>query len=123
MSPELARVSSFTYLTQGRVTYRVGPYVDFAGEMRWLAQPSTRTSRASMGSELGFWVLPDLRVGGGYNWTGAGEPTAGSLVAGRRGFYFTISSKLSNLFDLFGTSRQGLQPAEGGDGGEKKKEE
>jgi hypothetical protein len=56
--------------------------------------------------------LPDLRLGGGYNWTGAGEPNAGSLVAGRRGFYFTISSKLSNLFDLFGTSRAGLQPAD-----------
>ncbi len=111
MSPELARVSSFTYLTQGRVVYRVNPYVDFAGEARWLAQPSTRTSRTSLGTELGFWVLPDLRVGGGYNWTGAGEPH-GSLVAGRRGFYFTISSKLSNLFDLFGTSRAGLQPSD-----------
>ncbi len=127
MSPELARVSSFTYLTQGRVVYRVGPYVDFAGEMRWLAQPSTRTARASAGTELGFWVLPDLRLGGGYNWTGAGEPTAGSLVAGRRGFYFTISSKLSNLFDLFGTSRAGATSAEGTDddarGKQKKKDE
>jgi uncharacterized repeat protein (TIGR01451 family) len=126
MSPELARVSSFTYLTQGRVVYRVGPYVDFAGEMRWLAQPSTRTARASMGTELGFWVLPDLRVGGGYNWTGAGEPTSpGGLVAGRRGFYFTISSKLSNLFDLFGTSRAGLQPSDDGAAAkaEKKKDE
>jgi hypothetical protein len=126
MSPELARVSSFTYLTQGRVVYRVGPYVDFAGEMRWLAQPSTRTARASMGTELGFWVLPDLRLGGGYNWVGAGEPAAsGGLAAGRRGFYFTISSKLSNLFDLFGTSRAGLQPSDDGAAAkaEKKKDE
>jgi hypothetical protein len=28
-----------------------------------------------------------------------------------RGFYFTISTKLSNLFDLFGTAREGLAPA------------
>jgi hypothetical protein len=26
----------------------------------------------------------------------------------KQGFYFTISSKLSSLFDLFGTSRVGL---------------
>jgi hypothetical protein len=26
----------------------------------------------------------------------------------KQGFYFTISSKLSSLFDLFGTSRAGL---------------
>jgi uncharacterized repeat protein (TIGR01451 family) len=126
MSPELARVASFTYLTQGRVVYRVGPRVDFAGEMRWLAQPSTRTARASLGTELGFWVLPDLRLGGGYNWAGAGEPTSpGGLVAGRRGFYFTISSKLSNLFDLFGTSRAGLQAPDDGAAAkaEKKKDE
>jgi hypothetical protein len=39
----------------------------------------------------------------------AGEPNGVTLTPGRRGFYFTISSKLSNLFDLFGTSRAGLQ--------------
>jgi uncharacterized repeat protein (TIGR01451 family) len=122
-SPELARVSSFTYLTQGRFIYRAGRYVDFAGEARWLAQPSTETRRASFGTELGFWVLPDLRLGGGYNWTGAGEPASGALVSGRRGFYFTISSKLSNLFDLFGTSRDGLQATDKGDDGRAHKEE
>jgi len=30
------------------------------------------------------------------------------ILPTRRGFYFTISSKLSNLFDLFGTSKAGL---------------
>jgi uncharacterized repeat protein (TIGR01451 family) len=109
-SPGIVRVSTFTYLTQGRVVYRLGKYLDFAGEGRWLAQPVTRTARASFGTELGFWVLPDLRLGGGYNWTGATEPGASPLLSARRGFYFTISSKLSNLFDLFGTPRQNLQP-------------
>jgi hypothetical protein len=122
-SPELARVSSFTYLTQGRFIYRAGRYIDFAGEARWLAQPSTQTQRGSFGTELGFWALPDLRLGGGYNWTRAGEPTAGALISGRRGFYFTISSKLSNLFDLFGTSREGLQPTDDGGDGRAHKEE
>ena len=26
----------------------------------------------------------------------------------RKGFYFVVSSKLSNMFNLFGTSREGL---------------
>jgi uncharacterized repeat protein (TIGR01451 family) len=108
-SPGLARVSTLTYMTQGRAVYRIGRYVDFAGEGRWLAQPASRTARASFGTELGFWVLPDLRVGGGYNWTGVVEPGLSPLLSARRGFYFTISSKLSNLFDLFGTPRQNAQ--------------
>jgi len=33
---------------------------------------------------------------------------ARGLAPARRGFYFAISSKLSNLFDLFGTSKAGL---------------
>jgi uncharacterized repeat protein (TIGR01451 family) len=108
-SQGLARVSTLTYMTQGRAVYRLGKYVDVAGEGRWLAQPASSTARASFGTELGFWVLPDLRLGGGYNWTGAFEPGADSLSPARRGFYFTISSKLSNLFDLFGTPRNNAQ--------------
>jgi uncharacterized repeat protein (TIGR01451 family) len=104
---ELARVSTFTYLGQGRASYRFARDFDLAGELRWLAQPVSRTRRASFGSELGYWMLSDLRVGGGYNWVGAAEPVGLDMSAGRRGFYFTISSKLSNLFDLFGTEREG----------------
>jgi hypothetical protein len=109
-SPELARVSTLTYLGQGRAVYRLGRYVDAAGELRMLAQPSSLTRKTSLGAELGFWVLPDLRLGGGYNFTEASEPQGGITSGGRRGFYFTISSKLSNLFDLFGTSREVLSP-------------
>ncbi|MGB8508395.1 MAG: hypothetical protein WCD76_08315, partial [Pyrinomonadaceae bacterium] len=105
---DLARVSTLTYMTQARAVYRLGRYLDLAGETRWLVQPTTRTQRTSYGAELGYWVMPDLRVGGGYNWTGATEPFNNSAAGARRGFYFTISSKLSNLFDLFGTSREGL---------------
>ncbi len=105
---DLARVSTLTYMTQGRAVYRLGRRIDVAGETRWLMQPTTGTSRTSYGAELGYWALPDLRLGGGYNWSGAGEPSGSTIIAARRGFYFTISSKLSNLFDLFGTSREGL---------------
>ena len=121
-SQGLARVSTLTYMTQGRAQYRLGKYVDVAGEGRWLAQPASSTARASFASELGFWVMPDLRVGGGYNWVGAFEPGAGTLSPARRGFYFTISSKLSNLFDLFGTPRNNAQ-AGAGDGTVKHEEE
>lgn len=121
-SQGLARVSTLTYMSQGRVAYRLGRYFDVAGEGRWLAQPASSTARASFGTELGFWVMPDLRLGGGYNWTGAFEPGAGTLNAARRGFYFTISSKLSNLFDLFGTPRNNAQ-AQSGDGTVRHEEE
>ena len=101
-------VSTLTYLTQGRVQYRLTPRFDWAGEARLMFQPSTQTRRSVYGTELGFWAVPDLRLGLGYNFTVAGEPDGIRLVPTRRGFYFTISSKLSNLFDLFGTSRAGL---------------
>ncbi len=126
-SQEQARVSTLTYLTQGRFIYHLGKYWDVAGEGRMLVQPSSATRRNSFGAELGYWVLPDLRVGGGYNWTGGAEPLNGSFINGRRGFYFTISSKLSNLFDLFGTSRADAQAEDAnGDGAQakpKKKDE
>jgi len=119
-SQGLRRVSTLTYMTQGRAVYRLGRYVDVAGEGRWLAQPASRTARASFGAEAGLWVLPDLRLGGGYNWTDASEPGTGvGLAPARRGFYFTISSKLSNLFDLFGTGKSGL----GGEKGHNDEEE
>ena len=105
---DLPYASTLTYLTQGRVQYRLTPRFDWAGEARFLLQPSSGTSRSVYGTELGFWAMPDLRLGVGYNFTMAGEPNGALFTPARRGFYFTISSKLSNLFDLFGTSRAGL---------------
>ncbi len=55
--------------------------------------------------------MSDLRFGAGYNFTQRDNrvnqvfDTPGQT---RGGFYFTITTKLSNLFDLFGTSRNGL---------------
>ena len=73
-----------------------------------LAQPASHTMRTSFGTELGYWALADLRVAVGYNLTSAIEPVGSTPLATPRGFYFNISTKLSNLFDLFGTSSQGL---------------
>ncbi|HKZ79139.1 MAG TPA: hypothetical protein VJ124_12615 [Pyrinomonadaceae bacterium] len=110
--PGLPYVSTLTYLTQGRTQYRLTRRFDWAGEFRFLMQPASRTRRVSYGAELGFWLLPDLRSGGGYNFTRAGEPDEIRFLPVRRGFYFNISSKLSNLFDLFGTDKEGLAPSE-----------
>ncbi|HEY0004105.1 MAG TPA: hypothetical protein VGB17_04775 [Pyrinomonadaceae bacterium] len=104
----LAYVQTLTYLTQGRAQYRLSRRFDMAGEARMLFQPSSETWRSSYGTELGFWAIPDLRLGLGYNFTRAGEPGGWQMGQARRGFYFTISSKLSNLFNLFGTEQNGL---------------
>lgn len=106
--PELPYVSTLSFLTQARAQYLLTRRVDWALETRWLFQPSSGTARSTYATELGFWVLPDLRLGGGYNLTSMKEPAGTDVISGRRGFYFTISSKISNLFDLFGTSKAGL---------------
>jgi hypothetical protein len=73
-----------------------------------MIQPSSSTQRSSYGTELGLWALPDLRLGVGYNFAMATEPAGSPTIGPRRGAYFTITSKLSNLFDLFGTSQNNL---------------
>jgi uncharacterized repeat protein (TIGR01451 family) len=97
-------IRTLTYLTQGRMQYRFAKRFDFAAELRALFQKSSGTAKKSYAAELGYWVLPDLRVGAGYNFTSATEPSDSLAGGTRRGFYFNISTKLSNLFDLFGNS-------------------
>jgi uncharacterized repeat protein (TIGR01451 family) len=109
--PELPYVSTLSFLTQARAQYLLTRRLDWAIETRMLFQPASGTARSTYATELGFWVLPDLRLGGGYNLTSTKEPAGSDVIPGRRGFYFTISSKLSNLFDLFGTSKAGLDAA------------
>jgi uncharacterized repeat protein (TIGR01451 family) len=101
--------SASTFLAQMRVQQRLSDNLDIAAEGRWLTQPASGTRRASLGAELGYWLMSDLRFGLGYNFTGVREPSLNVGGARRKGgFYFTVTSKLSNLFDLFGTSKQGL---------------
>ncbi|MFL6227388.1 MAG: hypothetical protein ACJ741_01260, partial [Pyrinomonadaceae bacterium] len=108
----LMSTSALTYIAQLRVQRRIRRAFDVAGEGRMISQPSTHTSRTSVGAEVGYWILPDVRFGFGYNFTNAAEPAGSLVVAPPRGFYFTISTKLSSLFDLFGTSPHGLAPAD-----------
>jgi uncharacterized repeat protein (TIGR01451 family) len=122
----LVYVSTLTYMTQARAQYRLGRYLDVAAETRYMIQPASGSRSNSTGAELGFWATPDLRFGGGYNFSSSYDsPGSRLLNNSRRGFYFTISSKLFNLFDLFGTANDGLQaPADSkpvdADGGERR---
>jgi hypothetical protein len=106
--PQLPFVSTLTLLTQARAQYLLTRRFDWAIEGRMLFQPSSGTTRSTYATEFGFWAIPDLRLGAGYNFTSASEPFGAQVLPTRRGFYFTITSKLSNLFDLFGTSKAGL---------------
>jgi len=108
---DLPFVSTLTYLSQARVQYRLTTRLDWAAEARFVLQPSSQTHRSIYGTEIGFWALPDLRLGLGYNFNAANEPDGASPIPTRRGVYFAVSSKLSSLFDLFGTSKEKLQSA------------
>jgi len=102
-------VSTMTYLFQGRTQLRVTKSFDAAAEARLLRQPVTATQRWSMGNEVGYWVIPDLRLALGYNYKSIDEYRANFLANPvRRGVYFVMSTKLSNLFNLFGTPKEGL---------------
>lgn len=107
-----AYASALTYVAQARLRQQLNSYLDVAFETRWLMQPSSETFRRSSGGEFGFWALPDLRLAAGYNFSQSGSSK--NLGVGnqyKNGYYFTVTSKFSNLFDLFGTAKKGLQHA------------
>ena len=110
-TPNLPQASNFTLLTQGRAQYMLNNWFDVAAEGRYLYQPSTGSKNKWLGAEVGFWATPDLRIGGGYNFKQSTESFGftNNQVYNRGGFYFTISTKISRLFDLFGTSKKGLE--------------
>jgi hypothetical protein len=105
-----ARVSTLTYLWQGRGQLRLLRYFDAAGETRYVYQPVTGTSRRTSGLELGGWALRDLRIAVGYSFgTDASAGPAFLNREVRRGWYFNLTSKASRLFDLFGTPDEKLE--------------
>lgn len=89
-----------TFLSQERLQYSLTNRFDFAAELRTAWQVQSQTSRHSAGAELGFWLLPDLRVGVGYN-VGSSQPGTTDTSHSRRGPYITFGTKLSKLFNLF----------------------
>lgn len=106
--PSLNRLSTDTYLFQGRIQDRFSHYFDAAVEGRWLGQVGWNQRRTTLGAELGFWPLEDVRLGFGYNRSALDARFAYTGPI-RSGFYFTITTKLANIFNLFGTSHQGIE--------------
>jgi uncharacterized repeat protein (TIGR01451 family) len=110
----LAYGSSLTYLVQGRAQFQLTRSFDVAAENRFLYQPSSGSGRNWFGAEIGYWATPDLRFGVGYNFSRAQETFGfnSNNVFNKNGFYFVISSKMSRLFNLFGTDKKGLASEE-----------
>lgn len=102
-----------TYLLQTRAQYRLSNSFDVAAEMRSLFQPSANSMRQNYGIETGYWINSDLRFAVGYNFRKMSEPNF--VNNGKGGFYFTITSKISNLFNLFGTPRSKKSQSENSD--------
>jgi len=116
-------VTTGTLLFQSRLQYRFSRSFDAAVEGRWMDQRASATRRTSSGAEIGYWPLPDLRLGVGYNFTGGVNQLAVPGAPVRRGFYCSITTKLSRLFNLFGTSKEGLAQGTWGDRQKEEEEE
>jgi hypothetical protein len=98
-------VSTLTYLSQQRAQLRLGKYFDVAAEGRWLWQPVTATNRNTVATEIGGWLVRDIRLALGYSFEAIPEYAPDFLgTPVHRGLYFNITGKFSRLFDLFGTA-------------------
>lgn len=107
-------LSTQTYMWQQRLQFRFAKYFDTAGEARWLWQPITSSDQRTAAVELGGWLLPEIRLGVGYNFTSASEYGPNFLGNPiRQGFYFNITGKFSRLFDLFGTAPESASAVQG----------
>lgn len=109
-NPSLQFASTLTYLLQARLQYRLSNSFDLAAETRSLFQPSSKSSTQNYALETGYWLVPDFRLAIGYNFKDVRE--INNFGNNRGGFYFNATSKISNLFNLFGTSKEGLNAPE-----------
>ena len=97
-------VSTDTYLMQGRAQMKIRGRFDAAGEGRILGQPASSTTRWTAGIEGGYWALRDVRLGVGYSFKSMDEISQNFLTSPiHSGVYFVMSTKLSNIFNLFTT--------------------
>jgi hypothetical protein len=92
-----------TYLAQGRAQFLLSRYVDLAIEERYLRQPQSDSHRTGAAGEIGFWPLTEIRIGVGYSFHDTRDPYGRDLQGRDKGVYLTLSTKLSSLFDLFGS--------------------
>lgn len=110
-TPDIPFANNLTYLAQARAQYLLVDSIDVAIEGRYLYQPTTGSQNRWIGVEAGYWFTPELRFGGGYNFNQSTEVFGfkNDQVYNKGGFYFSITTKLSKIFNLFGTSDKGLE--------------
>jgi hypothetical protein len=96
--------SAGTYLGQARARIVLHRFVDAAIEERYIWQPFTDTSRRGSAAEIGFWPAADLRAAVGYSFDDSRDPLGRDLEGRARGVYVTLSTKLSRLFNLLGST-------------------
>lgn len=93
-----------TYLLQGRGQLAITRFVDMAIESRHIRQRFTDTARRGTAAEVGFWPMADLRAAIGYSFDDTRDPEGRDAEGRARGVYGTISTKLSRLFNLMGST-------------------
>jgi hypothetical protein len=99
--------SSTIYLGQLRATYRFAYQWDATLEARAIGQPSAGFTELGWATELGFYPLPDLRLGVGYAF-GSVDDRDFSGYRSKDGIYFGVTFKVNELFGGFG--RQQITP-------------
>ena len=99
----ISGISTDTYLSQGRLQIALSRFVDAAIEDRYIYQPESDSSRQGLAAEIGFWPLADIRAAVGYNVYDTRDPLGRDLQGRDQGVYVTLSTKLSHLFNLFGS--------------------
>jgi hypothetical protein len=96
-------LSTDTYLWQGRAQFAMSRFFDAAFEERYLYQPASDSHRNGTAAEMGYWPIADIRLALGFNFKDTRDPFGRDLQGRDKGAYFTLSTKLSHIFDLFGS--------------------
>jgi len=89
------------YLGQLRATYRFAYQWDVALEGRTIGQPSANFTEWGWAAELGYYIMPDLRIGLGYSF-GSVDDRDFSGYRSSDGIYFGVTYKINELFGGFG---------------------
>ena len=70
----LMNASALTYLAQLRANVACAAPSTWRAKCACWRSPLRARRRTSVGTELGYWVFADIRIGVGYNFTSATEP-------------------------------------------------
>jgi hypothetical protein len=90
--------AAHTVLFGARATQRIGSFMDVATEASWLNSPGiSGAAQSEFAVEAGFRVMDRVRLGIGYNFQGAADPTLLNTPT-RKGVYVTFTSIVDRIF-------------------------